>query len=65
MPKTTEPRTGAAPTRLRPSANGTVPPAPPEATTARMRMLLSEAVGRFRMAMTPLRRIVRRPARRA
>jgi hypothetical protein len=64
MPETTAPDTSPPHARPRPSANGTAPPVPPEATKARMRMWLG-AVDRFRIAMTPLRRMMRRTARRA
>jgi len=65
MPETTAPRSRATPARLRPSANGTAPPVPSQATKAHMRIARLGAVDRFRMAMTPLRRMMRRTARRA
>jgi hypothetical protein len=64
MPETTAPRPSTTPARPRPSANGTAPPVPPEATKARTRMRRPAAVDKFRMAMTPLRRMMRRTARR-
>ncbi len=65
MPETTAPDTSATHTRPRPSGNGTAPPVPSEATKAHIRMRRLAAVDRFRMAMTPLRRMMRRTARRA
>jgi hypothetical protein len=65
MPETTAPRPTTTPARPRPSANGIAPPVPPEATKARARMRWPAALGRFGTAMTPLRRIMRRAARRA
>jgi len=64
MPETTAPRPSTTSARPRPSANGSAPPVPSEATKAHMRMWLG-AVGRFRMAITPLRQMMRRTARRA
>jgi len=64
MPETTAPDTSTTHARPRPSANGTAPPVPSEATKAHMRIWLG-AVDRFRMAMTSLRRMMRRTARRA
>lgn len=58
MPEPATPRPSITPTRPRLSPNGTAPPMPPEATKAPARMQ------RFRMAMTPLRRMMRRTARR-
>jgi hypothetical protein len=63
MPETTAPRSRATPARPRPSANGTAPPVPSQATKAHMRIGRLGAVDRFRMAMTPLRRMMRRTAR--
>jgi hypothetical protein len=58
MPEPAAPRPGTTPTRPRLSPNGTAPPTPSEATKAPARMQ------RFRMAMTPLRRMIHRTARR-
>lgn len=64
MPETIAPRPSTTPTRPRSSANGTAPPVPSEATTGRTRMWRLAAVDKFQMAMTPLRRMMRRTARR-
>jgi hypothetical protein len=64
MPEPAAPHPGAAPTRPRPSPNGTAPPMPPQATKAPARTRRPAALDRFRMAMTPLRRMMRRTARR-
>ena len=64
MTETTAPRPSTTPTRPRPSANGTAPPLPSETTTGRTRMWRLAAVDKFQMAMTPLRRMMRRSARR-
>jgi hypothetical protein len=65
MPETTAPRPSTTPAGPRPSANGTAPLVPSESTKAHMRIGWLGAVDRFRMAMTPLRRMMRRTARRA
>ena len=65
MPETTAPRPSATRAWPRPSANGTAPPVPSEATKANMRVRRLSAVDRFRTAMTPLRRMMRRTAGRA
>ena len=64
MPETAAPRPSTTPTRPRPSANGTAPPVASETTTGRTRMWRLAAVDKFQMAMTPLRRMMRRTARR-
>jgi hypothetical protein len=63
MPEPTAPHASTTHTLPRPSANGTSPPALPETTKARTRMQWPALLERFRMAMTPLRRIMRRAAR--
>jgi hypothetical protein len=65
MPETTASRPTTTPALPHPSANGSAPPVPPEAMKARAWMRWPAALGRFGMAMTPLRRIMRRAARRA
>jgi hypothetical protein len=65
MPETTAPRPSITPAPPRPWADGTAPPVPSEATKAHIRMRQLAAVDRFRKAMTPLRRMMRRTARRA
>jgi hypothetical protein len=47
-------------TRLRPSRNGTAPPMPSQATKTPRRMPRPTAADRFRTAMAPLRRLLRR-----
>jgi hypothetical protein len=64
MSETTAPDASTTHARPHLSADGSAPPVPPEATEAHLRMRLG-AVDRFRMAMTPLRRMMRRTARRA
>jgi hypothetical protein len=64
MPESAASNPSATPTRPRPSANGTAtPPVPPGATNAHMRTRRPAVLDRFRMAMTPLRRVMRRTAR--
>jgi hypothetical protein len=65
MPEPVSPQTSTTHPRPVPSANGTAPPAPSGATKARTYMRRPAALDRLRMAMTPLRRIVRRTAHRA
>jgi hypothetical protein len=65
MPKSAAPTRNATPARLRPSANGTATsPARPAATNARMRTRRRDMLDRLRMAMTPLRQVMRWVARR-
>jgi hypothetical protein len=47
-------------TRPRPSRNGTAPPMPSDVTKAPARMQRPAALDRFRTAMAPLRRMMRR-----
>ena len=68
-PAAPHPDTGPGTTRPRPSPNGTVPPKPPvpmpsEVTTAHTRTQ-QPAAGVFRTAMSPLRKMLRRPPRHA
>ncbi len=65
MAGTTAPKPSTSQARPRSSANGTAPPVPSAATGTRTRMPRPAALNRLRMAMTPLRRIMRRTARRA
>jgi hypothetical protein len=65
MPEPAAPQTSTTHARPGPSANGTAPPVPSGATKARTYMRRPAALDRLRMAMTSLRRIVRRTARRA
>jgi hypothetical protein len=64
MPEPAAPPPSITPTRQRPSPNGTAPPMPPETTKAPARMRRPATLDRFRMAMTPLRRMIRRTPRR-
>ena len=65
MPETTASPPSTTPAPPRPSANGTNPPAPPEATKTPTRLGRPAPLDRFRLAMTPLRRMMRRTGRRA
>ena len=64
MPEPAAPHPSTTATRPRLSPNGTAPPMPSEATKAPARTRRPAALGRLRMAMTPLRRMIRRTARR-
>jgi hypothetical protein len=59
MPEPAAPHPSTA-TRPRPSRNGTAPPTPSEATNTPKRTPRPDAAGRFRTAMAPLRRLMRR-----
>jgi hypothetical protein len=50
-------------TRPPSSADGAVPPMPSEVTNERAHVQGSAAAGRFRTAMMPLRKMMRRPSR--
>jgi hypothetical protein len=65
MPDPAAPQTSTTHPQPRPSANGTAPPLPSWATKAPIYRRRPAALDRFRMAMTPLRRITHRTARRA
>jgi len=65
MPEPAAPHPSTTHTLPRPSANGTTPPVLPKSAKAPARMRWPAALDRFRMAMTPLRRMMRRTARRA
>jgi hypothetical protein len=64
MPEPAAPPPSITPTRPRPSPNGTAPPMPPQATKAPAHMRRPAPLDRFGIAMTPLRRMIRRTARR-
>jgi hypothetical protein len=59
MPDPAAPHASTTHTLPRPSANGTTPPVLPQAAKTPTRMRWPTALDRFRMAMTPLRRITR------
>jgi hypothetical protein len=59
MPESAAPHPSTT-TRLRPSRNGTAPPTPSEATKTPSRTPRPGAADRFRTAMAPLRRMMRR-----
>ena len=64
MPEPAAPPPSTTTTRPRPSPNGTAPPMPAQAAKAPARGQQPAGPGRFRAAMTPLRRMLRRAARR-
>jgi hypothetical protein len=64
MPEPATPRPSTTPTRPRLSPNGTAPATPSEATKAPASKRRPATLDRFRMAMTPLRQMMRRTARR-
>jgi hypothetical protein len=59
MPESAAPHPSAT-TALRPSRNGTAPPMPSEAPKTSSSMPRPSAAGRFRTAMAPLSRMMRR-----
>jgi hypothetical protein len=59
MPESAAPHPSAT-TALRPSRNGTAPPMPSEAPKTPSSMPRPSAAGRFRTAMAPLSRMMRR-----
>lgn len=65
MPDPAAPHASTTHTQPRPSANGTTPPVLPQAAKAPTRIRRPTALDRFRLAMTPLRRMMRRTSRRA
>jgi hypothetical protein len=64
MSEPAAPHPSTTATRPRLSRNGTAPPAPPEATKTPARTLRQAALDRFRTAVAPLRRMMRRTFRR-
>ena len=60
MPEPDAPHPSTVTTRPRPSRNGTAPPVPSEATKTPAPMRRPAAAGRFRTAMAPLGRMMRR-----
>lgn len=64
MPEPAAPRPSTTPTRPRLSPNGTAPATPSEATKAPAGKRPPGSLDRLRMAMMPLRQMMRRTARR-
>jgi hypothetical protein len=60
MPTPATPHPSTTTTAPRPSRNGTAPPMPSEVTKGPARMQRPAAIDRFRTAMAPLRRMMRR-----